>query len=368
MEYYNCLKLVKIPLKDVVLRIYEFFNDKKADFISLSELYEFLREEFNVKSFNRANLVELLNADSTVDFNIVKDLYIKYVLSYDETESTDAEVLDRVFLERKEYLIETIKVLGLDVIKDILLNGSEKYYNFLGCLVENDNRLDFVVDDDAKLLYSFVEKFDEERLLELLQENEILTQEIFMFKSERIKEHKIQAFNGAIVSFFQLDDQALGKASMKQTGVEEGSLVYSLGFPVSLANDLVDSINKAPVCRLGCVSRIEHLYHNNNAKFYIIDAPVYPGNSGGPIINRPEMISIQGTPVNSTANLIGIVSAYIPYRENLMSTQTGRIRMVNEENSGLTVVFPVDDIKEVVELERTRSTGLQSGQKMDGLN
>ena len=50
-----------------------------------------------------------------------------------------------------------------------------------------------------------------------------------------------------------------------------------------------------------------------------------------------------------------------------MSTQTCRIRMVNEENSGLTVVFPVDDIKEVVELERTRSTGLQSGQKMDGL-
>ena len=82
MEYYNCSKLVKFPLKDVVLKIYEFFNDKKADFISLSELYEFLREEFNVKSFNRANLVELLNADSTVDFNIVKDLYIKYVLSY----------------------------------------------------------------------------------------------------------------------------------------------------------------------------------------------------------------------------------------------------------------------------------------------
>ena len=198
MEYYNCSKLVKIPLKDVVLKIYEFFNDKKAVFISLSELYEFLREEFNVKSFNRANLVELLNADSTVDFNIVKDLYIKYVLSYDESESTDVEVLDRVFLERKEYLIETIKVLGLDVIKDILLNGSEKYYNFLGCLVENDNRLDFVVDEDAKLLYSFIEEFDEERLLELLQENEILTQEITIFKSERIKEQKIRAFKDKI--------------------------------------------------------------------------------------------------------------------------------------------------------------------------
>ena len=85
MEYYNCSKLVKIPLKDVGLKIYEFFNHKKADFISLSELYEFLREEFNVKSFNRANLVELLNADSTVDFNIVKDLYIKYVDAMNKT-------------------------------------------------------------------------------------------------------------------------------------------------------------------------------------------------------------------------------------------------------------------------------------------
>ena len=71
MEYYNCSKLVKFPLKDVVLKIYEFFNDKKADFISLSEVYDFLREAFNVKSFNRANLVVLLKTESVVDFNIV---------------------------------------------------------------------------------------------------------------------------------------------------------------------------------------------------------------------------------------------------------------------------------------------------------
>lgn len=173
--------------------------------------------------------------------------------------------------------------------------------------------------------------------------------------------------NGAIVSFFQLDDQALNKNAMKTTGVAEGTLVYALGFPISLDNGLVDSISKAPVCRLGCISRIEHLYHNNNAKFFIIDAATYPGNSGGPVINRPEMISITNTPRNDTANLIGIVSAYIPYREQLMSTQTQRIRMINEENSGLTVVYPVDYIAKVVEIERTRSTGLQPNQKLPNL-
>jgi len=82
---------------------------------------------------------------------------------------------------------------------------------------------------------------------------------------------------------------------MKNSGVTEGALVYVLGFPVSLDSGLVDTISKAPVCRLGCVSRIEHLYHNNSAKFFIIDATTYPGNSGGPVINRPEFISMRIT-------------------------------------------------------------------------
>ena len=74
-----------------------------------------------------------------------------------------------------------------------------------------------------------------------------------------------------------------------------------------------------------------------------------------PIVSRPEHISIDGTPYNTSANLIGIVSAYIPYREVLYSRQTGRERMIQEENSGLTVVHPVDRIKEVVEAEYVRA-------------
>ena len=65
-------------------------------------------------------------------------------------------------------------------------------------------------------------------------------------------------------------------------------------------------------------------------------------------------MSISGTPNNDRANLIGILSAYIPYRETLYSRQTGRDRMIQEENSGLTIVHPVDRIKEVVEIEWNR--------------
>lgn len=157
--------------------------------------------------------------------------------------------------------------------------------------------------------------------------------------------------NHLSLSFIDLNDHALTLEQMKNTGVDEGSLVYALGFPMNLVNDVV----KVPICRLGCISRVADAFvAGKAANSFLIDAQTFPGNSGGPIVSRPEHMSIQGTPKNENANLIGILSAYIPYRETLFSRQTGRDRMVQEENSGLTIVHPVDRIKEVVELEWER--------------
>jgi len=149
---------------------------------------------------------------------------------------------------------------------------------------------------------------------------------------------------------FDLSDHALTLEQMQATGVDEGSLVYALGFPM----DLVDPI-KVPICRLGCISRVTDAFLlKNGTPIFLVDAQTFPGNSGGPIVSRPEHMSIDGTPNNIASNLIGILSAYIPYRETLYSRQTGRDRMIMEENSGLTIVHPVDRIKEVVELEWAR--------------
>lgn len=157
--------------------------------------------------------------------------------------------------------------------------------------------------------------------------------------------------NQLSLSFFSLETHALTLTQMQNTGVDEGSLVYALGFPMNLVDDSV----KAPICRLGCISRVADAFVNpKGAQAFLVDAQTFPGNSGGPIVNRPEHTAISGTPKNTTANLIGILSAYIPYRESLYSKQTGRERMIQEENSGLTIVHPVDRIKEVVEIEWER--------------
>lgn len=163
---------------------------------------------------------------------------------------------------------------------------------------------------------------------------------------------KVILENQLKLSFFDKDDHALSLAQMKETGVSEGSLVYSLGFPMNLVED----ITKAPICRLGCISRIEDAFlKNDGTQKFLVDAQVFPGNSGGPIISRPEIVSIEGTVSNSNANLIGILSSYIPYRNILISKQTGLDMMIQEENSGLTVVHPVDRIREVIEIEYARA-------------
>lgn len=55
----------------------------------------------------------------------------------------------------------------------------------------------------------------------------------------------------SIWSAFDLSDHALTLEQMENTGVNEGSLVYALGFPMNLVDAII-----FPICRLGCIARI----------------------------------------------------------------------------------------------------------------
>ena len=153
-------------------------------------------------------------------------------------------------------------------------------------------------------------------------------------------------------SFFALDDNTYSIEQLKENGVYEGDLINVLGFPLNL----VDLNHKNPICRLGCISKISNLYVPGNCdKNFIVDAQAFPGNSGGPVILRPELTAVVGTKPHARAVLIGILHSYIPYQDNLISQQTNTIVSTSIENSGLTNVHPVDYIKDVIELEMTRA-------------
>jgi hypothetical protein len=88
------------------------------------------------------------------------------------------------------------------------------------------------------------------------------------------------------------------------------------------------------------------------SKNFIIDALVFPGNSGGPVVLKPDIAAIQGTRNQPAAYLIGVVVSFIPYTELAVSAQTHRPRVSFEENSGLAEVLPVDDINQAIEAWR----------------
>lgn len=144
---------------------------------------------------------------------------------------------------------------------------------------------------------------------------------------------------------FDIDEHAMNSSDLRENGVDEGSLVYMLGYPMGLVN--VNS--KLPICRLGCVARMSEV-QIRETKNILVDIQNFPGNSGSPIITRPEIISIEGTPAFGKAILLGIVHAYIPYREQLVNQQTKEIVEIRSENSGLAWVHPVEQIRELVDI------------------
>lgn len=114
----------------------------------------------------------------------------------------------------------------------------------------------------------------------------------------------------------------------------------------------IEPINKiSPIFRSGIISII-----NNNKTFYI-DASAFPGNSGSPVFTKPSPITFSKDGISiggdqTGGKFIGIIGRYIPYREVAISAQTGRARVIFEENTGLSKVWSIDLINEIINTDK----------------
>lgn len=148
-------------------------------------------------------------------------------------------------------------------------------------------------------------------------------------------------------AFIQSDDHVSSVAAMKTLGVTEGARVFVLGFPMGL----VDKVCQFVICQAGCIARIRDLLEGIT-KDFIVDATVFPGNSGGPVILQPECSDNRYDRDNEGQSDWGRES-YVPYHDVAISQQMGP-RVVFEENSGLAAVEPVDHITQTSELALKR--------------
>jgi hypothetical protein len=137
--------------------------------------------------------------------------------------------------------------------------------------------------------------------------------------------------------------------AMRKSTVTEGDRVFVLGFPMGM----VSPERQYVICRGGVIARIRD-FLDGRASDFLVDSTVFPGNSGGPVIICPSALAITGTSQIKKADLVGIVKSYVPYNEVAVSPQTGKPRMMFEENSGLTAVESADAIAHTVKLAARR--------------
>lgn len=156
-----------------------------------------------------------------------------------------------------------------------------------------------------------------------------------------LQEEKMEVF------FFENDAHAAATSKMKEIGVMEGDGVFILGFPTALVGP--GHVRNTVVVRAGVAARLRDTLEKPQAEF-LVDCKVFPGNSGGPVLLRPEALAINGTKAQERSWLVGIVRGYVSYRDVAVSKQTGRERVTFEENSGLSQVHSVDCIDEATDL------------------
>ena len=140
--------------------------------------------------------------------------------------------------------------------------------------------------------------------------------------------------------------QSLSVEKAGQVGVCEGDGIFTIGFPMEFVGY---EDQHFPIVKQGCIARVQD-WLSGRSRRILIDANIFPGNSGGPIFLRPSSIAVAGTKANPISYLIGMVSAYIPYQDMAVSLQTGQPRVIFEENSGIVEVVPSDVIIETVQI------------------
>ncbi|MBU1033681.1 serine protease [Patescibacteria group bacterium] len=142
--------------------------------------------------------------------------------------------------------------------------------------------------------------------------------------------------------FFKEEDLFFAKDFIKND-ISTGDDLFVLGFPMSISGNTRNFV----IVRKGIIARVDEEILDDG--YYYIDAAAYPGNSGGPVIRKPEIITLEGTKANNSSGLVGVISSGETYSDVAVSQQTGEAKIVFTEQTGLVRVVPVERIFDIVD-------------------
>jgi hypothetical protein len=138
------------------------------------------------------------------------------------------------------------------------------------------------------------------------------------------------------------------KAFALSANIEPGEMIFSIGYPTSLARTDSALDRAYPLLRSGIVAG------KPPSGKLLIDCPTYPGNSGGVVIR------------SKSRNPIGVAVKNVGFTEKLFSSVDQSEVSQRRHNSGYTVVEPMDRVIEAI-AELNRLASRAQGEKAKGV-
>lgn len=152
---------------------------------------------------------------------------------------------------------------------------------------------------------------------------------------------------------FAAGQNTLTREKAAEVGLSEGDEVFMIGFPIGWQSGRQDY----PIVRHGVLAQVQGWF-NKDLNTFLIDGSGFPGNSGGPVVTKPQNFAIPGTSIVDSSWLVGMVSQrkFSPAKGVKEAKAEKTIVL---ETADLVVVTPMDAINETIELAMSKEVEYQ---------
>ena len=202
-QYYYCTKTIRVQKIKVLETLLELFNNNGSEREDFKLCYDYLRQKFNINSFNMANLKILLRTEKIVLKSVVEQLYLNMPNAKKKIEVLD---IKKLFIDNNDTIRKVIETLGLEFVIDLIKNGLHRSINLLSAIKDIDNEFETKLElenpendqlfneSDKKTILGFLSLFTEEELLKNLNSKETMTEFIDMYLEDEKKRIKTESF------------------------------------------------------------------------------------------------------------------------------------------------------------------------------
>ena len=141
-------------------------------------------------------------------------------------------------------------------------------------------------------------------------------------------------------SVWAWEHTAIGRQHATQQGLHEGDEVLSIGFPIgwtTQSGGQAFDVNY-PLVRGGVIAQIRGWLRGNHDTF-LVDCPLFDGNSGGPIVTVPSAFHIDGSQPQRQGWLVGVATAKL----------SGDVMATGHTPLDLGIVTPLDSVNAAIQ-------------------